>query len=398
MPDLQRRAKTRSPSTRTAGNDRRASPEPAPASASATQAGKAPSTPATPAAAASPHHVAAAPPPTLTPTAPLAEAVAYATRPLPWSPLALVVESVARAYVLAWYAALVALGHLRAALTAANYIMHVSPQTLPGAAYTHQLFVVGDELAMGYGDGLGWFAPPGVAQPLAAALRRQRHLRQNWIIRTFAHAGSTTRDWLDAGPRGRPRLLDTLAKQRGYPAARVVLVMLGANDYRHGIAPDETVANLERIAAEISAAEATAAAEAALPARRVVFVQTVPTYGDVVLPGSHNAVATTAAAGAMAETTTGVRTHNAALDAHMRIQEMLERYWSTPRDVMRRGIDLSCKNYEYNVGRYYDASNPKYLNAAGYKKLAADLANLIQSELTQIQFAQVSAQFDQPRR
>ena len=134
-----------------------------------------------------------------------------------------------------------------------------------GAA-AQRVVIIGDGLALGYGDWVRLGQLAGVAGRLEKRFGKEP-LRLNWSVQNRGHFGATSGDWLpDSASRPRHcgwwccvrRSLfgDIFGDRRGGSAAAapaIVVVAVGAMDVRRGFPPAYTARNVEAIVRELTA-------------------------------------------------------------------------------------------------------------------------------------------------
>jgi lysophospholipase L1-like esterase len=118
---------------------------------------------------------------------------------------------------------------------------------LPVNSLRHKILIIGDGVAEGWGDDrLMAMRQPGLASRLHNRLSNSHNIRQRWQVVSCGVLGSTSKDWLPSTPN----YLNATHNSK-YSDSEIVLVVVGGEDYRRGITPEQTVENIKQIVKSI---------------------------------------------------------------------------------------------------------------------------------------------------
>ncbi|KAJ3298110.1 hypothetical protein HDU79_000512 [Rhizoclosmatium sp. JEL0117] len=100
--------------------------------------------------------------------------------------------------------------------------------------FSHQIVVIGDEIAYGVGDTSRLGAPPGLAKHLCQKLMNEAKVKHIWEIYNQGKSRSTSRDWLPRSERkdgsDSKGYFESVFSNKKTEQAEVVIIMLGFND------------------------------------------------------------------------------------------------------------------------------------------------------------------------
>ncbi|KAL7752787.1 hypothetical protein RI367_001789 [Sorochytrium milnesiophthora] len=242
----------------------------------------------------------------------------------------------------------------------------------------YRIVFAGDDNAFGYGDWSLIGRNPGIGKRLTQHLYRLRTVRHVWLCVNEGVYRTTSRDWLPpASSKAKDKgelFTKTFERNESVKAADVVVLMLGANDWKHGVAPQETLGNLKDISAELA------------QRYRRVYVCTVPNW----LMNELNP--------------------NQVADSRERNKLIASWLQSLPADgKIRLGVALDDTNFEFKLKKYYSGDREHFgalasafislrvisaqsdrllllLLLQGFDKIAKDLALQIEKDCRRIEF------------
>lgn len=116
-------------------------------------------------------------------------------------------------------------------------------RTSPVRKSSRNILIIGDAIALGYGDTVGHC---GLATRLASLIRTSReetNLRMNWNVLTAGKMNSKASDWAPGSPN---RLFEETIMRGPFKKADVVIVVLGAHDDLLN-SGTQTVNSIERV-------------------------------------------------------------------------------------------------------------------------------------------------------
>ncbi|KAJ3074254.1 hypothetical protein HDU99_001768, partial [Rhizoclosmatium hyalinum] len=219
--------------------------------------------------------------------------------------------------------------------------------------FSHQIVVIGDEIAYGVGDTSRLGAPPGLAKHLCQKLMNEAKVKHIWEIYNQGKSGSTSRDWLPRSERkdgsDSKGYFESVFSNKKTEQAEVVIIMLGFNDARvtaNPISPAESVQNISSICRVLR------------NLGKDVYLCTISTYGDkVVLTEAQ---------------TEGNVVRNEGILEYLNSKEVFT------------GARLDAQSYEFRSKEFY--KDGVYLNQKAYKKLAKDFGDMILNTLVKREF------------
>ncbi|KAJ3292817.1 hypothetical protein HK104_004992 [Borealophlyctis nickersoniae] len=233
------------------------------------------------------------------------------------------------------------------------------PESLHVSKYKNDIVIIGDDFAFGYGDYITLGDLPGLASHLRRALRRQKNLRQSWIIHNCGENMSTSADWLPTSLKSsdmkKKTHFEKVFSNPRYLAAEIVLILLGFHDGRArpgrpAISPEETVQNIVGIVKVLRNME------------KEVWICPVATNNDK----AH-----------------GDRFVEENLQRNVMLLEWLE---NNKDPGVHCGPQIHRGNFEYRHKSLYYL-DMEHFSSKGYRKLAGDFADLITNSLVKREFA-----------
>mmetsp|Transcript_16164 Transcript_16164/g.63030 ORF Transcript_16164/g.63030 Transcript_16164/m.63030 type:complete len:270 (+) Transcript_16164:2-811(+) len=222
------------------------------------------------------------------------------------------------------------------------------PKDRQARRLVHAVAALGDDHLLGMGDYTTLMGPCGCLGRLQRGLEQEGTVRQRWTVVNLAKFGSTSEKWRPP-PRGRKdsSSLFYRAFAKGTDlrkCCRFVVLCIGSNDPNSGIAPEQSMENIERTCEDLLALGFT------------VLLCTLPLFG--ILPEA--------------------RRH--AEDLNRRIRA----YCSSRRHVkLELGLELD-KQYFANAG--CKGFRGKYFSSRGHQRIADALLERLLNPIRAVEY------------
>ncbi|KAJ3007242.1 UNVERIFIED_CONTAM: hypothetical protein HDU68_003620, partial [Siphonaria sp. JEL0065] len=228
--------------------------------------------------------------------------------------------------------------------------------------FSHQLVVIGDDFAYGYGDSnhrLG--SPPGLAKHLCNKIMKERKVKHVWELFNQGIVGSTSRDWL---PRSELKdgakskgLFDKVFSNKRMEKAEVVIVMVGCNDARtttDPISPEETVQNITSICRVLR------------NLGKDVYLCTICTYGDKKTLSANQ------------------------VEGNLARNEGILAFLKDNKEGVIAGPRLDAESYEFRSPEFFHPDGI-HMSHKAYLKLSKDFSDMMVTNLIKREFAVMKA-------